>query len=205
LIKQFDVFILSLLTISVILSLMEFPWSAVGVIFGAVTLAVLLGYNVPKFVKTFSAPKIDVDLYVYPEKICKQQGVIQNNKGSIFDEEIEVIPKVSPQFFIRIKPRWKYKINTIEVVGYSKSRITRVNLFAEKRFWLEKEYTDTEGNYKVFADLIIRKGHTTDPLLLDIQLDPPFEKGEQRKIEVRVSTDESRKPMLKKFLVKASS
>jgi hypothetical protein len=183
---------------------MEFPWSAVGVLLSIITVIILLSTKIPEFLKSILKPKIDIDLYVYPEQRCKQQGVIQSGKGKVFDKEIEVIPKVSPQFFVRIKPQWKYKITTIEVVGFSKSRITRVDLFAEKRFWLEKEYTEIEGNYKVFADITVRKGHTTDPLILDIQIDQSFEKGEQRKIEVRVSTEESRKQLSKEFLVKAS-
>ena len=93
----------------------------------------------------------------------------------------------------------------IEAVGHSKSTITRVDLFAKKRHWLEKDYTDIEGNYKVSPDLTIRKGHTTDPLVIDLQIDPPLEKGEQRKMTIRVSTEESRKMLHKEFLIKASA
>jgi hypothetical protein len=184
---------------------MEFPWTAVGVILASVTLAVLLGNTVPKFVKYVFTPRIKLDLYIYPEKHGKQQGVTQQAKGIICEDEIEVLPEVSPQLAIRIKPEWKYKITMIEVIGYSKSTITRVDIFAKKRFWLEKDFTDVEGNYKVAPDIVIRKGHTTDPLVLDVQLDPPFEKGEQRKIAIRISTEESRKRLQKDFLVKAYS
>jgi hypothetical protein len=185
---------------------MEFPWSAIGAIFAAITLAVLLGYNIPKFVKQFSIPKINIDLFIYPEKTCKQKGVPQSDKPQIFDKEIEVLPNISPQFLVRINPKWKYTVSVIEVIGWSKSTIKRINLFStQKRFWLEKEFTEIEGNYKVFPNITIRKGHTTDPLLLDLQIDPPFEKGEQRKMTVRVSTEESRKQLEKDFLIKASA
>jgi len=202
--KQLEI-MLSLLTLSLILSVMEFPWTPIGVIMGLVTLIALLGNTIPRILKSFLTPRINIDLFVYAEKRCKQQGVLQSDEDRIFDKEIEVLSNISPQFFVRIMPKWKYKVTTIEVVGYSKSRITRVDLFAEKRFWLEKEYTEIEGNYKVFADMTIRKGHTTDPLLLDLQLDPAFQKGEQRKIGVRISTEESRKQLQKDFLVKASA
>ncbi len=108
--RQFEI-VLSLITLSLILSFMEFPWSAVGVIFSAITLAVLLGYNIPKFIKSTYEPKIGIDLYIYPEKTCKQQGVIQSDEGKIFEKEIEVLPNISPQFFVRIKPQWEYKVN----------------------------------------------------------------------------------------------
>ena len=96
-------------------------------------------------------------------------------------------------------------MQTIEVIGgYSKSRITRIDLFAQKRFWLEKQYTDTHGDYKVFTDLTIRKGDITDPLVLDLKIEPLFNRGEERKIVVKISVNESRKPLSKEFFVKAS-
>lgn len=187
---------------------MEFPWDYVALSFSAITLVALLGYNTPKFIKAFSPPKIDIDLYIYPEKHGKQQGVIQVCEGKICEKEIEVLPNVSPQIVVRIKPEWKYKVTMIEAIGsigHFKSVITRVDHFAKKRHWLEKEYTDVEGNYKVSPDITIRKGHTTDPLVLDLQIDPPLKNGEQRRIKIRVSTEESRKMLEKEFIIKVST
>jgi hypothetical protein len=155
--------------------------------------------------KYVCAPKITVLLYVYPQKHGAQQGVIQHVEPKIYDKQIEVLPNISPQLTMLIRPHWKYKVDSIEVVGHSQSTITRIDHFAKNRFWLKKEYPDVEGNYKVFPEITIRKGDTTDPLLLDLQLDPPFNKGEERKITIRISVSESRKMLRKEFLVKASS
>jgi hypothetical protein len=56
------------------------------------------------------------------------------------------LPNVSPQFFVRIKPKWKYKLTAVEIVGYGKSSITRPNLFAENRFWLSDVSVESKSN-----------------------------------------------------------
>ena len=195
---------LSLLSLSLILTFMEFPWATIGVILSGVTLSVLLSYNIPKLVKYVCAPKITISLYVYSQKDGTQQGVIQNSEHKIYNKQIEVLPNISPQLAILIKPHWKYTVDSIEVVGHSKSRITRIDHFAENRFWLEKGYSDVGGNYKVFPEITIRKSGTSDALILDLQIVPPFSKGEERKITVNISVNESRKPLSKDFLVRAS-
>lgn len=112
---------------------------------------------------------------------------------------------VSPQITILIKPKWKYDVKIIEVIGYSQSKITRLDHFAKKRFWLENEYTDVHGDYKVFPNFTIRKGDITEPLVLDLKIEPAFNQGEERKIAVRISVNESRKLLHKEFSVKSSS
>jgi hypothetical protein len=183
---------------------MEFPWSAVGVLFSLITLVVLLGYNIPKFIKYVYAPKITVLLYIYSKNQIIQEGVIQRVEDQTFEKEIQVLPNTCPQVTVLIKPRWKYEVKIIEVVGYAQSKITRLDHFAKKRFWLENEYTDVHGDYKVFPNLTIRKDPIIDPLVLDLKIEPAFNQGEERRIVVRISVNESRKLLQKEFLIKAT-
>jgi flagellar biogenesis protein FliO len=63
---------------------MEFPWSAVGVLFSLITLVVLLGYNIPKFIKYVYAPKITVLLYIYSKKPNHTRRRIQRVEDQTF-------------------------------------------------------------------------------------------------------------------------
>lgn len=199
------VLVLSLITLSIILSFMEYPWDMVAALIAAATLVVLSGYEIPKFVKNVLPPKIRVLLSIYGKGAGKQEGVIQKEDEQHFEKEIQVLPDSCPEVTLLVYPEWKYELKVIEVIGSSSSKITRLNHFAPKRFWLENEYTDVYGNYKVFPNLMIRKGDVPDPLVLDLKIEPEFSRGEVRNITVRISVNESRKILQKEFLIKASS
>jgi len=53
--------------------------------------------------------------------------------------------------------------------------------------------------------MIVRRGDVTDPLILNVRLEPAFMAEEERKLSVRISTSESRKLLVKEFLIKAHS
>ena len=171
----------------------------------SLTLTVLLSTNIPKFIKYLYAPRIDLFLYTYPKAQCEQKGAIQQAEGKTFDKEIQVKPNVSPHITLLVKTRWRYHLDVIEVCGHHISTIHRIDHFAKNRFWLEKEYTDIDGNYKVSPNLTTKNSHIMNPLILDLQLVPDFKEGEERKITVRVDVTESRKTLVKDFFIKASA
>jgi hypothetical protein len=184
---------------------MEFTWDIVGVISSLAVLATSLGFYLPKFVKYILTPRINVYLFTYPSNKAIQHGVKQSEEERKYYKEMPVSPNSKIEVGISLAPKWKYEVKIIEVLGHDKSKISLAEIFAKDRFWLEKQYEDIHGNCKIFPNLVVRKGDITDPTWIDIRLEPPFKKGEERKLSVKISTNESRKLLVNEFLIKAST
>lgn len=179
---------------------MPTPLELAGVIISLVVLVVILITAVPKFIKHFFTPRLDLSLFTYAKERATQKGVFQGNTQVRFDRELRVLPNSDIQLAFSLRPIWSYHVTTVEIHGGGKSRITRENIFADKqRFWQEKEYTDMDGAYKFSPEIILRKKHISDPTIIDVGVEPKFNKGEERTITVRISTKESSKLFTKHF------
>jgi len=177
----------------------EFPWNVVAVILSSIIVGMLLIQNVPKFVKSYSAPRLDVYLFTYGSGRGEQKGVFQKDVQVRYDKKLSVLANSEIQIAIGIKPKWSYQINYIEIHGGGKSQIRLVEIFAKKRWWQEKGYIDMDGAYKFAPDISLRKKDITDPTIIDISITPPLKDGEKRQITIRISTKESRMPFTKDF------
>ena len=59
------------------------------------------------------------------------------------------------------------------------------------------------GDYKiVLHDFVIRKGGISDPTMVDVEI-TPIQKGDKKKISVRIETEESRTLFLKDLWISA--
>ena len=183
---------------------MEFPFNIAALGLSTVIVIILLIQNIPKLVKWCSIPKLSAHMITYPHSTIKQDGVSQSDTEVWYDSELQVQAGTRPVITFAIKPKWTYEIKVIEILGHSKSKITSERLFSNQlRYWQEKEYVDVHGDYKVPANIVMRKGDITEPLILDVRIEPPLQKGERRKLTMRVSTKESEKLFVKEFFIEA--
>lgn len=113
---------LTRITISLILSFMEFPWSAIGAIMATVTTIALISSKVLQNIRKNSLPKLDAFLYVHPKGDGAQKGVIQTDKEQLYEKQIQVLPNICPRIGLLIKWKSQYVIEQIEVRGNAQSK-----------------------------------------------------------------------------------
>lgn len=180
---------------SVLFKLSEFLWlyALLSVIFAFF----LLIRPTVNAVKWILPPRLNVQ-FAYPAKPSECVVEFLDKEGE--RDKIVAHAEKELRVGISIRADWEYTPRLIDIRGDEKTTIERNQIFVEGTRPWEKPYPgpDIHGDFKVMTVGYVLKSETTEtPMLIDIHISPPLEKGEERKVKVEITTEESRKSFIK--------